>query len=110
LLTVIIVFGSFHAFLSLYAKAVIRGAVDEGARAGAPEFAGAADCAIAANRVLSQLLGSDFNAQVRVACSSNDERSIAQGVGSVPSFLPGIIPDIRIDITAVVTKEPEYGQ
>jgi len=103
-----IIFGSFHAFLSLYAKAVIRGAVDEGARAGAPEYAGTADCAIAANQVLNELLGSQFRGQVRVACSGNDERSVAQGVGYVPSFLPGILPDIQIDITAVVTKEPEY--
>jgi hypothetical protein len=109
LLTVVIVLVSVQGLLSMYATGVIRGAADQGARAGAPEFAGAADCAVAANKVLSQLLGGPLGANVRVECSSTSERSVARAVGSLPSLIPGIIPPPQIDVTAVVRKEPEYG-
>lgn len=109
LLTVTIVLVSFQGLLSMYASGVIRGAADQGARAGAPEFAGAADCAVAANKVLAQLLGGPIGNDIRIECSNTSERSIARATGTLPSIIPGIIPPPRIDLTAVVQKEPEYG-
>ncbi len=108
LFTILITLGAFHAFLSLYASAVVRGATDEGARAGAPEFAGAADCAIAANRALSELLPGPLGGDVAVGCANTADRSVARGVGRIPSPIPLLMPDITIDVTAVVQKEPEY--
>lgn len=108
LLTITIVLVSVQGLISMYASGVIRGAADQGARAGAPEFAGAADCAVAANKVLSQLLGGPIGADIQIQCSNNGDRSTARAIGTLPSIVPGIIPPPRIDITAVIQKEPEY--
>jgi hypothetical protein len=97
-----------QGMLAQYARGVVRGAIDEGARAGAPEFAGAADCAIAANAALSQLLGGTLGSDIRIECSSDGERSIARAVGTIPSIAPGLIPATEIDVTALIVKEPEY--
>jgi hypothetical protein len=97
-----------QGMLAQYARGVVRGAADEGARAGAPEFAGTNDCARAAGEALSQLLGGALGSDIRIECSADDERSIARATGTIPSIAPGLIPATTIDVTAVVVKEPEY--
>ncbi len=98
-----------QGMLAQYARGVARAAIDEGARAGAPEYAGAFDCQRAADEVLTQLLGGALGADISVRCVNDGERSTARVTGVIPSIAPGLIPAITIDETAIIVKEPEYG-
>src|SRR2546422_9212665 len=74
--------------VDLYARGVVRAAVDEGARAGAPIDAGAGDCEQRARDVVHSLLGGKLGSDVRVECHGEQSRMTA----GVDVVLHGRIP------------------
>src|SRR6266542_2451137 len=73
--------------VDLYARGVVRAAVDEGARAGARLDAGRSECERRASAVLDDLLGAETRAGVAVRCTTD------AGLGSRPG--PGLVVQHR---------------
>jgi hypothetical protein len=91
--------------VDLYARGVVRSAIDEGARAGAPIDAGEADCEQRAKDVLSTLLGGSLDRTVAIDCRDEHGRMTAGAEVVLGSWLPGIVPSWSFEIAGSATKE-----
>lgn len=89
-----------------YARGVIRSALDEGVRVGAPAPASEADCVGAINRVVSDLMGGPLGEGVTVGCVFAGERVVASAQGHFAGWFPGI-PDVTFDIEVTGVKESD---
>jgi hypothetical protein len=87
-----------------YAHGVVRAALDEGARAGAPLGADATDCLERASSVLADLLGGEIGTGVEVACADTGDRVVATADAVFPGWLPGV-PDWAVTLRATAAKE-----
>jgi hypothetical protein len=93
--------------VDLYARGVVRSAVDEGARAGAPVDFGTGDCAARARSVVGNLLGGPLGRSVRLACRETRGTVIAEAEVELPSWLPDVVPGWSFRIVGSATKERE---
>jgi hypothetical protein len=91
--------------VDIYARGVVRSAVDEGARAGAPVDLGAGDCAARARSVVGNLLGGPLGHSVRVACRETRGMVTAEADVELPSWLPGVVPGWSFRLVGSATKE-----
>ena len=90
--------------VDLYARGVVRSAVDEGARAGATIDASAGDCERRARDVLGNLLGGAVGRAVRVSCLEVDGVMRARADVSFRGWLP-VVPTWSFRLDGSVTKE-----
>jgi len=91
----------------LYARGVVRAAVDEGARAGGRFGASAADCEARATDVVADLLGGGLGTGVRVGCHEDDGDEVMRARADVVlrGWLPGVMPDWSFTLDAQSVKE-----
>lgn len=94
-----------NVVVDLYARGVIRTAIDEGARAGAPIDAGVDDCEQRAHDVLDNLLGGNLERRVRIDCTDQHGRMTVGADVVLDSWLPGIVPSWSFAIRGSATKE-----
>ena len=90
--------------VDLYARGVVRAAVDEGARAGAPIDASATDCARRSRDVMAGLLSGVAGRSVVVSCHEVDGSMRARADVSLPGWLP-LVPTWSFRLDGTVTKE-----
>jgi hypothetical protein len=103
-LIVFVMMANFIVFL--YARGVVRAAVDEGARAGSRFGATTAECDSRARDVLGDLLAGRLGSDVRVRCESTNEDEIhASAHVTVHGWLPGLVPDWTFTLDARSVKE-----
>lgn len=76
----------------VYARGVVRAAVDEGARRGGRLGASPADCEARAADVVADLLGGRIGDDVSVSCSASDDAAVAVGHVRLKGWLP-VVPD-----------------
>jgi hypothetical protein len=101
-----------NVIVFLYARGVVRSAMDEGARAGSPVDATSTDCDRRAREVLDALLGGGMRSSVRTECRDNGVVMMAHADVSLRSWLPGVVPDWSFTVNASSTRElppPEDG-
>jgi hypothetical protein len=101
----LLVFVAMANFIvDLYARGVVRSAVDEGARAGAPLDASASDCESRAREVLENLLGGAAGRSVSVSCRAVDGVMRARADVSFGGWIP-VVPTWSFRLDGTVTKE-----
>ena len=91
----------------LYARGVVRAAVDEGARAGGRFGASAAECETRATDVVDDLLGGGLGTGVQVGCHEDGRDEVMRAHADVVlrGWLPGVIPDWSFTLEAQSVKE-----
>jgi hypothetical protein len=87
-----------------YGKGVVRGALTEGVRAGAPVGAGVAECEAAAESMLADLLGGSMGDGVSMWCGDDGTTVIASADVTFVSWVAGV-PDWSFRISASSVKE-----
>ena len=91
----------------LYARGVVRAAVDEGARTGGRSGAGTAECERRAGAALGDLLGGALGQDVAVHCSRGHDAMLARASVTLHAWLPGVVPDWTFDLEArSATEDP----
>jgi hypothetical protein len=103
-LSLLVFVGMTNFVVDLYARAVVRSAVDEGARAGATIDASAADCERRTRDVLANLLGGTAGSAVRVSCREVDGVMQARADVTLAGWLP-VVPNWSFRLDGTVTKE-----
>ena len=93
-----------NVVVDLYARGVVRSAVDEGARAGAAIDTSPADCERRAHDVLATLLSGAAGRSVRVSCREVDGAMEAQARVTLAAWIPGI-PAWTFTVAGSVAKE-----
>lgn len=110
LLTVAVLFVVFvtmvNLLLFLYARGVIRAAVDEGARAGSFANASTSACEARAASALDDLLGGPLGDGVSVACSVAGDAMVATADATLTSPIPGLTT-WTFTVEARVRNEPD---
>jgi hypothetical protein len=103
-LIVFVMMANFIVFL--YARGVVRAAVDEGARAGGRFGATSAECEARARDVLGDLLAGRLGSDVSVRCDSpNVDEMHATVDVTLHGWLPGLVPDWTFTLDARSVKE-----
>jgi hypothetical protein len=103
-LIVFVMMANFIVFL--YARGVIRAAVDEGARAGSRFGATTNECDSRARDVLGDLLAGRLGNDVRIRCESTSEDEMHATVHvTLHGWLPGLVPDWTFTLDARSVKE-----
>lgn len=87
-----------------YGRGVVRAALDEAARSGAPAAAGPAECQARAAAVLADLLGGAMGEEVSVRCAENDTTVLAEADVVFRAWLP-VSPDWDFSVAASARKE-----
>ena len=87
-----------------YGKGVVRDALDEGARAGAPATAGPAQCEARARDVLATLLGGPMGGKVHVRCEETPTEVLARADVTFSAWIAPT-PDWTVRIAASAAKE-----
>jgi hypothetical protein len=90
--------------VDLYARGVVRAAVDEAARAGAAVDSSAAECEQRAHDVLASLLGGRAGRSVSIACRDDGQVMQARARVSLAGWVPGV-PTWTFTLVGSVTKE-----
>jgi hypothetical protein len=103
-LIVFVMMANFIVFL--YARGVVRAAVDEGARAGGRFGATTGECESRARDVLGDLLAGRLGRDVSVRCESANESEMHATVRvTLHGWLPGLVPDWTFALDARSVKE-----
>jgi len=103
-LIVFVMMANFIVFL--YARGVVRAAVDEGARSGGRFGATTGECESRARDVLGDLLAGRLGSDVSVQCeSANDDEMHATVHVTLHGWLPGLVPDWTFSLDARSVKE-----
>jgi len=90
--------------VDLYARGVVRAAVDEGARAGAALDTSPEDCERRARDVLANLLSGSAGRSVRVTCREVGGSMHAEAQVALPSWIPGM-PSWSFSVSGSVVEE-----
>jgi len=104
-LTLLVFVALANLVVDLYARGVVRAAVDEGARAGAPIDSSVAECEQRARDVVHNLLGGELGRDVQVDCRDEPGRMTAAVVVVLHGWIPGIVPDWSFQLVGSATKE-----
>ena len=102
-LIVFVMLANFIVFL--YARGVVRAAVDEGARAGSRFGASTTECDSRARDVLGDLLAGRLGSDVTVRCGGNDDEMHASVHVTLHGWLPVLVPDWTFTLDARSVKE-----
>jgi hypothetical protein len=102
-LIVLVMMANFIVFL--YARGVVRAAVDEGARAGSRFGATTAECDSRAQDVLGDLLAGRLGSDVNVRCEGTDDEMHARVHVTLHGWLPGLTPDWTFTLGARSVRE-----
>lgn len=104
-LVVFVMMVNFIVFL--YARGVVRAAVDEGARSGGRFEATAADCEARARDVMHDLLGGRLGDGVQVTCRASGDPDVMTATARVTlhGWLPGLAPDWSFTLEGRAVKE-----
>lgn len=102
-LIVFVMMANFIVFL--YARGVVRAAVDEGARAGSRFGATTSDCDSRARDVLGDLLSGRLGSDVDIQCESDEDEMRANVHVTLHGWLPGLVPDWTFTLDARSVKE-----
>jgi len=89
----------------LYARGVVRAAVDEGARAGGRLSASAGDCEERASDVVGDLLGGSLRGGVSLTCTETRDVMTARANVVLRGWLPGLVPNWSFTLEAQSVKE-----
>jgi hypothetical protein len=95
-----------NLLVDLYARGAVRDALDEGVRAAAPVGADASLCEQRSKEVLDGLLRGRLGDDIRVSCREDGAAMVARGEGTLPSWLPAIVPSWRVSLEARMQREP----
>lgn len=95
-----------NAIAVMYARGVVRGALDEGARVGAASGAQVIECEQRVGQVVDQLLAGQMGDGVTYGCATVDEQVVATARAVFPGWLPGV-PTASFELAARSVKEPE---
>jgi hypothetical protein len=91
----------------LYARGVVRAAIDEGARTGGRSGAAAADCEARAGAAIGDLLGGAMGDDVAVQCRRETDAMLARATVTLYGWLPGVVPDWTFTLEArSATEDP----
>jgi hypothetical protein len=85
-----------------YGRGVVRAALDEGVRAGAPLGASLVDCQERADSFLGDLLGGEMGRGVDLVCESDGNLVVAD---ALVRFEGWVIPDWTFTLSATAVKE-----
>lgn len=102
-LIVFVMMANFIVFL--YARGVVRAAVDEGARAGSRFGATASECDSRARDVLGDLLAGRLGRDVSVRCQADPDEMRASVHVTLHGWLPVLVPDWSFTLEARSVKE-----
>ncbi|MET1001488.1 MAG: hypothetical protein ABWZ15_06730 [Acidimicrobiia bacterium] len=91
-----------NLLVDLYARGAIRDALDEGVRAAAPAGTGPTDCERRAHEVLDGLLRGPIGDDIEVTCSLEGTAIVGRAEGSLPSWLPVLVPAWDVSFEAVM--------
>lgn len=94
-----------NLLVDLYARGAVREALDEGVRAAVPVDAGAPACEARSREVIGNLLHGQVGEGVEVTCEVGPERVRAHATVTLRSWLPGLVPAWRFDLTAAARRE-----
>lgn len=95
-----------NVLVDLYARGVVRDALDEGARSGSTAGAGVVECERRAREVLDGLLRGPTGSDVRVECRVDGPWIAARAEGRLASWLPAIVPDWQVAYEAFALRQP----
>jgi hypothetical protein len=90
----------------VYGKAVVRGALHEGVRAGSVVPAGAEECRQRIGAALDSMLGPYYRSGVTFSCTADDTRVVATATANLRGFVPGV-PDVALQLDASALKEQD---
>jgi hypothetical protein len=90
--------------VDVYARGVVRSAIDEGARAGAAIDSSPADCERRVRDVLATLLSGAAGRAVEVSCRESDRSMHARARVVLPGWIPGV-PAWTFTVDGSVVKE-----
>jgi hypothetical protein len=93
-----------NLLVNLYARGVVREAIDEGARAATPIDASASACEARAAEVLDGLLRGPIGDDIAVTCAVGPQRVRASASVTLRSWLPGM-PPWRFTVDAGARRE-----
>ena len=79
-----------NLMMFLYARGVIRAAVDEGARAGAVANRSSVECLQRANDALGDLLGGSLGREVEIGCEVDGDDMVAIATATLSSPFVGL--------------------
>jgi hypothetical protein len=99
---VFVVMANFIVFL--YARGVVRAAVDEGARAGGRSGSTTGDCEARASAVVGDLLGGALGDDVHLTCRHDAGSMHADAAVTLHAWLP-IVPDWTFTLGARANRE-----
>jgi hypothetical protein len=102
-LIVFVMMANFIVFL--YARGVMRAAVDEGARAGSRFGSTTADCDSRARDVLDDLLAGQLGRDLRVRCENDEDEMHATVDVTLHGWLPVLVPDWSFTLDARSVRE-----
>ncbi len=94
-----------NLLVDLYARGAVRDALDEGVRAAAPVGGGRTECEERAREVVDGLLHGALGHDVRVSCEADGVTTTARAEGTLPSWLPFLVPPWRLSLTATMQGE-----
>lgn len=94
-----------NLLVDVYARAVVRDAVDEAARAAVPIDAPAGACEARAAEILRGLLGGPAGDRVTLTCSPGPDWVVVTADVTLPAWLPALVPDWHFRVQAVTAKE-----
>ena len=94
-----------NLLVNLYARGVVREALDEGVRAAAPIDARADACGARAREVLDDLLRGPMGDDISVTCDVAADRSRAHADVTLRSWLPALIPAWHFTVDSSARRE-----
>jgi hypothetical protein len=94
-----------NVLVNLYARAAIRGALDEGARAGALADAGPPECEARAGAAMRSLLGGPLGRDVHVTCEQSGDWMLATADVRLPSWTPWMRADWSFRLHALARED-----
>jgi hypothetical protein len=102
----LVVFVTMSNFVvDLYARGVVRSALDEGARAGAPIDASVGACAQRSEEVVANLLGGALGRSVHLSCNTTAGTVIAHADVRFAGWIPLLVPDWTFTLEGTANKE-----
>ena len=104
-LTMVLLVLFANVLVDLYARAAIRDALDEGARAAAPRGGDSQVCQERADEVVSGLLHGPFGRDVNIECETEGGVVRARARGSLASWLPAVAPQWHVALQAEMRVE-----
>lgn len=95
-----------NLLVDLYARGVVRDALDEGARAAVVPGTSVETCETRARQVLDDLLRGPVGDGIAIECTIDGAFVVARARGSLPSWLPSLVPPWSVAFDAFALREP----